>query len=129
MVFRCRYCIVFILLIWTVFAADQSLKIGYLTKREDYIPQENQIIKTFETIEDQFIKTSSSAIQVHLYWGVDRLDKDEISQWASDQLGDVIFDSKLDLSPKEAQLSLLNLCQDLKNQTFVESGQVTCWLE
>lgn len=63
-VFRCRYLIIFIFIIWTVFAADQSLKMNYLTQREEYIPSSNPVIKTFELLEDKFIKTSSSAISI-----------------------------------------------------------------
>lgn len=40
-----------------------------------------------------------------------------------------MFDDQFDLSPKEAQVSILKVCDDLRNQTFVASGQVTCWIE
>jgi len=44
-------------------------------------------------------------------------------------LGDVVFDENLNLSNESDQESLLNLCLELRNQTFVASEQVTCWIE
>mmetsp|Transcript_35748 Transcript_35748/g.54729 ORF Transcript_35748/g.54729 Transcript_35748/m.54729 type:complete len:134 (-) Transcript_35748:579-980(-) len=37
------------------------------------------------------------------------------------------MDEEFDLSSPEAQQSLLDLCEDLKNQDFVLHQEVTCW--
>lgn len=64
-----------------------------------------------------------------MFWGVKQINKDSVTLWDPEELGTVEFDESFDLSPVEAQQSILDLCQKLRNQTFVASSQVTCWIE
>lgn len=110
MVFRCRYCIILLFIIWTVYAIDTALGFGPLTKREEYLPDDHPIIRSLVTIEDEFPAGENDGIQTFIYFGVKDIDKSEVSQWDPENLGEVEFDEKLDLSSIEAQKSLLNFC-------------------
>lgn len=128
-VFRCRYFIVLIFILWTCYAVDQARMISPLTEREKYVEDDHPIMRTLKTMEDDFITTSNSAIRVSIFWGVKDIKKGKVNRWDPADLGEVVFDEDFDLTPKEAQQSLIDFCQDLRSQKFVASGQVICWIE
>jgi len=80
-------------------------------------------------MEDDFLTADNSAIRVSIFWGIKDINKDNIDPWDPADLGEVVFDDKFDLSAVESQKSLMNFCKDLKDQMFIESGQVTCWID
>ena len=50
-----------------------------------------------------------------------------MNKWDPSYIGEVMMDPDFDLSPKEAQQSLLDFCSDLVSQDFVADEIVRCW--
>ena len=59
-------------------------------------------------------------MRVDVFWGVKGLDKEGGSHWDAEFIGKAVMDDKLDLSSKEAQQSLLDFCEDLREEPFVK---------
>jgi hypothetical protein len=53
-------------------------------------------------------------LDIAIFWGVKGIDKSKNNKWDSVYIGEVIMDPDFDLSPIEAQNSLLNFCEDIK---------------
>lgn len=71
-------------------------------------------------------------INVQLYWGVKGIDKSKASMWDAIYIGSVQWDDTFSIYPKEAQLSLIQLCQDLKSTKadhIVLRNEATCWID
>lgn len=102
MVFRCRFCILMVFLFWGVYAVSMALKLSPLTEREEYLPLDHPLLKTRDIIEDGFIATGNTVIPTYLFWGVKDINKDKVSKWDPEDLGEAVFDDDLDISSKEA---------------------------
>ena len=103
MVFRCRYCIILIFVLWTVFAVDRAKSIGPLTQREEYLPLDHPLIINRDIIESEFAAGSNAnSIRVSMYFGVKDINKEQVSMWDPDDLGEVIFDDDFDMTSEEA---------------------------
>lgn len=77
MVFKCRYYIILVFVLWTVFAVDQALGLGPLTQREEYLPADHPLILTRNTIENDFVAGSgTNSILVSIYFGVKDINKE-----------------------------------------------------
>ena len=62
-----------------------------------------------------------------LFWGVKDIDKSKVSMWDPSYIGEPVMDEKFDLTPVEAQQSLIDFCDKLPDLDFVEAGKATCW--
>ena len=103
MVFKCRYFIIFIFVIWTVFAVDRSLNLGPLTQREEYLPTDHPLIKTRDTIENDFVAGGgTNSIIVSIFFGIKDIDKSKVSMWDPTNLGEVIYDDDFDMISEES---------------------------
>lgn len=80
-------------------------------------------------MENDFLTADNSAIRVSIFWGIKDINKDNVDPWDPADLGDVVFDDKFDMSPITSQQSLMDFCKDLREQSFIMSGQVTCWID
>jgi predicted RND superfamily exporter protein len=103
MVFRCRYFIILVFVLWTVFAVDRSLGLGPLTQREEYLPLDHPLILTRDTIENDFVAGSgTNSIRVSIYFGIKDINKEKVSMWDPEDLGEIIYDDDFDMSSEEA---------------------------
>lgn len=53
-------------------------------------------------------------------WGVSGIDKEDVSMWDSEYLGEIEWDNNFNLAPENNQNYLYNLCQDLKDNSLVQ---------
>ncbi len=53
------------------------------------------------------------SIRVRVVWGVDGVDREDVDLFDSSDLGRVNWDEKFDLSGKEAQMKLREICHEL----------------
>ena len=64
--------------------------------------------------------------KVNFYFGVDSLSNQNVNIWDPTLQGRVIFENSFDLSPKEAQQSLIDFCIELNSSSRVIS--MNCWI-
>lgn len=120
MVFKCRYFIILVFVLWTLFAVDRALGLGPLTQREEYLPAEHPLILNRDIIENEFAAGSSAnSIRVSIYFGIKDINKEKVSMWDPEDLGEIIYDDDFDMTSEEAQMSVLQMCKDIRDQFFV----------
>mmetsp|Transcript_4511 Transcript_4511/g.7685 ORF Transcript_4511/g.7685 Transcript_4511/m.7685 type:complete len:401 (+) Transcript_4511:884-2086(+) len=126
-VFAQRYLIVGLFFVWTVVAVYFAVQLSPTTKQEQFLPDDHPIEVVQEISNTKFSTGGLFELSVTAYWGVSGIDKSEVSRWDATYIGEAIMDPDFDLSPVEAQQSLLDLCADLVEQDFVLDRAVTCW--
>lgn len=93
------------------------------------MPDDHRITIILNTLSEKFDGGGDQGFKIYLFWGVKDIDKSDTSFWDATYAGKAIMDPDFDLSSEEAQMSILNLCKDLRKQEFVQNGRVNCWLE
>lgn len=79
-----------------------------------------------------FGRTGIMDINIHVYWGVKDIDKSDASMWDAHYIGEVLWDDSFDLYPKDAQMSLVNFCQELRSEKashIVLDSKASCWID
>ena len=91
--FKGRYILVALVIIWTGVAAWRASLITPLTKDEDFLPEDHWLTKAMRMISTGFNQGGKDeGIIVSLTWGLEDLDKTDVSIWDPDSPGKVIFD-------------------------------------
>ena len=71
------------------------------------MPKDHQISVVIRALSDQFDGGGDNALKIHLFWGVKDINKDDSVYWDSSYVGKGVMDPDFDLSPEEAQKSIL----------------------
>lgn len=100
-----------------------------MTEEEEFLPRDHPIQLVIDALNDKFDGGGDQALKIYLFWGVKDIDKEGGVYWDSSFVGEGVMDPDFDLSPEAAQSSILQLCQDLRKQEFVQNEYVKCWLE
>lgn len=105
--------IVLVFMIWTITAAIFASKLTPLSKEEEFLPPDHQLTKISEIVEENY---SGGIINlgIDIYWGVEGIDKSDVGRWSPENIGEVIWDEKFDLTPIENQQNVMDFCEDLK---------------
>lgn len=122
-----KYPIVLLFVIWTVIASIFAAKLSPLTKEEEFLPDDHPLSLITKLISEEYTSGGVIDLDVDIFWGVKDIDKSAVNKWDPSYIGEVVLDPDFDLSLKEAQLSFLNFCTDLKTQDFVHDQEVNCW--
>jgi hypothetical protein len=57
------------------------------------------------------------------------MNRESRDNWDPQDLGEVILDDQFVIGSLETQQSLVDFCENLKEQSFVVDGSVQCWIE
>lgn len=99
-IFKARFIIIAIVIIWTGIAGWRAALITPLTKDEDFLPEDHWITKAANLISTGFNQGGSEeGVRVSLVWGLKDLDKSEVSRWDPKHPGDIVFDDKFSIAP------------------------------
>ena len=127
-----RYIIVFLFVVVGIFAAIIASDIGPLTKEEEYLPSDSPLMTLQKDVERNFFSTSAlkDSLVVNLNWGINDLDRSDVSTWDVNDIGELIWDEELTVVPARNQQALLDLCTDLRDNRddLVKDKFVTCWV-
>ena len=126
---RLRWFLFFACIIWAGYASHTAKHIGPLTENEEFFPESHPLRITRNIIRTEFTQTNMLSQKVNIYWSVKSINKESASSWNPNFIGEVIFDDDFDLSPVQAQLSLIDLCSSLKTKSFVVNQEVDCWIQ
>lgn len=85
-------------MIWTVVAAIYAFKLSPLTKEEEFLPEDHELMQVWKTVETNFPIGAIVELNVDIYWGVKDIDRDKVVRWDPSYVGEVIWDESFDLS-------------------------------
>ena len=77
------------------------------------MPDDHPFIKLLENQGIDFPNAGVFTLSIIMYWGVKGIGKSDTSMWDANYIGEVKFDPDFSIYSKEAQISLLELCEDL----------------
>ena len=124
---RFAWPIIAIFTVWTVVAAIYAMQLKPLSKEEEFLPADHELMQVWSTVETNFPVGAIVELNVDVYWGVKGINKDKVVRWNPDYVGEVIWDETFDISSEANQRSLLDFCDDLLKQEFVADNFVNCW--
>ena len=130
--------LIILLLSWLGVATYFTLIIQPLSEQGSCLSDANRILKAYNSQDKEFPKTADdSYVKVSLFWGVDGLDRSQLSRWDDSNLGELVWDPSFSVSSPEAQEFIIALCDELKrdegnvNEADNENGGgvVSCFME
>ena len=130
--YRCRYVFVLLFTALGIGALFVAVKIAPLSKQEEFLPFDHQLMVKKYILENHFSETANSedTLNVKLHWGIKGLDRSQVGIWDPADLGTLIWDEKFSIYPRRNQQAILDLCKTLRERTdLVQSERVQCWLE
>lgn len=98
-VFKARYVILFLSLVWFVVTAIFAVEMGPMTKAEDFIDPDHPIMQPIKIITNEFGVKESTGTPINVYWGVSGISKADGDVWDPTWVNTPIFDKNLDISP------------------------------
>ena len=88
---------------------------GPLTEEEEFLPADHPMSQNTKILTERFGGASDYAsLKIVIHFGVQDINKEDVSMWRSDQIGSAMFDPFFKISSIEAQQSILDLCSDLR---------------
>jgi hypothetical protein len=129
-IFKGKYAIIVITLIWFGVACYFTPKMGPQTEQPKFISDDNPIWKPIALMSNEFGAQDDWFTDASIYWGVGEIDREGETSWDPDFIGKISFDDTFDMSAAESQQFLKNLCDDLKTQEFAktEGDNMKCWI-
>lgn len=121
--------IIFVFLIWTGVASYYASQLSPLTKEEEFLPSDHELMQVWQTVEKNFPVGAIVELNIDIFWGVKDVNRDDVVKWEPSYVGEVIWDDSFDLSPEANQQNLLDFCTDLVTQDFVADDYVKCWTD
>ena len=116
-IIKLRYVWVGVFIVLGIVGAVIASRIGPLTKQEEWLPDDNEIIMLSNEVNDNFSKAVEGfeqTIWVHLNWGVKDLDREGVSSWDPEDVGKLVWDDNFTVTPEANQRSIMELCNGLK---------------
>lgn len=84
----------------------QASKLEPVEEEEEFFPDSIEAIYAYNLVKEDFHLSSvdrTVTLNVFYFFGAKGLDRDGISKWDAETLGDLIWDEDFDLSPPENQ--------------------------
>jgi len=108
-----RYVIIGLALVWFVVTAIFAVKMGPMTKAEDFIDPDHPIMQPIKIITNEFGVKESAGTPISVYWGVSGINLADGDIWDPTWVNAPIFDTTLDISPTKNQKWLKDFCTGL----------------
>jgi hypothetical protein len=104
MVFKGRYFIIFIFVIWISQACLYASQMGPLTEPEEFIPKYHPAIKGWTIMSENFTSQEerSEKIELQLVWGLKDIDRTGENRWNPEFVGKLIFDDEFNPATVES---------------------------
>mmetsp|Transcript_25646 Transcript_25646/g.30118 ORF Transcript_25646/g.30118 Transcript_25646/m.30118 type:complete len:178 (-) Transcript_25646:858-1391(-) len=105
--------------------------IGPLTKEEEFLPSDHELMVFLKDIENNFPSSQElrDSVMVNLNWGVKDLDRSATTAWDSENMGKLVWDDDFKIAPARNQEVLIDLCTELRDtSSIVKDNRVTCWI-
>lgn len=122
-----RWAIIPFALLWVAFAIWRVTKMGALSEQEKWLPSSHPLQVLFELNDEYTSGGDADSIKMYIMYGIDGIDKGGVGLWDSTEFGSIEYSETFDLS--KHYKAVYDTCQELKTQSFVLDGDVTCWLE
>lgn len=107
---RCRWCIIIISFIAFAFVGWKASQIEGLSEEEKFIADDNPIQRGQTILTNEFGTSNDDKPDVILFWGVEKLNKTEVTAWNASFAGTAIFDKNFNLDSKENRKFLQDVC-------------------
>ena len=88
-IYKYRFCIIFIFLIWFIISLSIAVDIGPLTETEQYLSSDHYFMIVQNKIKENFSGQGARIIKVFVFWGVTTINNKEVDAWDPDQLGNI----------------------------------------
>ena len=116
-VIRFKYLVMIVFIGLIAVAAYFASQIQGLSEEEAWFPDDHFMQKMTEWPSDYYGGAVSELIHERFVWGVQEwLNRDDWNRWDTQDWGKVEFDDSFDLSPVDAQLHILHVCDVLTNE-------------
>lgn len=116
-------------MIWFFLAAWKAGQITGLSEEEKFIADDNPIQKGQTILKDKFSVSSDAKPDVILFWGVEKLNKTDVTAWNASFAGTAIFDKGFNLDSRENRKFLQDVCGLMKYQSFIVNATTECWTD
>ena len=123
-----KYLIIIVFVIWAGVATYIGSQLQPIQEQEEFLPDDHPLTIVTNEMEENF-GSSRYVLAVHIYWGVKDIDRYKTTMWDASYAGDVVWDEDFSIYSVEAQQSLLNFCEDLREYSNVLDGEVECWTD
>lgn len=127
--FKCRWVIVILSVIWFALATWKAGQITGLSEEEKFIADDNPIQKGQTILSNEFGVSNDAKPDVILFWGVEKLNKTDVSPWNASYAGTAIFDKNFNLDSRENRKYLQDVCGLMKYQSFIVNASTECWTD
>ena len=107
--------LIILLLPWLGVATYFTFFIQPLSEQGSCLSDANRILKAYNSQDKEFPKTADdSYVKVSLFWGVDGLDRSQLSRCDDSNLGELVWDPSFSVSSPQAQQFIMTLCEGLR---------------
>ena len=103
--YRCRYFLFLFFVVAGIGGVYVATKMGPLTKGEEMMHKDMQVIRTQDIMLDVFDTGlgTPSTLSVQVTWGVKELDRSQIKDWDPTDVGILVWDDKFTVAPPANQ--------------------------
>jgi len=121
--------IIVIFVIWIGASIGFASQLSPLSRSEEFLSDDHPLMEIQNVQTANFVSGGVYNMAIDIYWGVEDIDKSDTSMWDPVYIGEAIMDENFDLSPPDAQQSLIDFCTDLPTRDFILNKDVTCWMD
>lgn len=125
-----KWIIIPIVLIWVGIAIWRVTEFRSATVALEMLPSDHYLRKLIDSLRNDYhTGGNDDTINISIIWGIDGVNRGGIDRWDADNRGKIIWDSNFDMSSTSAQQRILDICNDLRTNSLVRAGTVTCWVQ
>ena len=106
-IYKFRFCIIVIFLIWLIISMSIAVDIGPLTESEQYLSSDHYLMVVQNKIKENFSGQGARLIKVFVFWGVKSIDNKGMDKWDPTQLGEIVWDDTFNIYSEEAQIQMM----------------------
>ena len=104
MVFKSRYIILALFIVWIGFASAFASQIGPLTEEEEFIPKYHPNVRVWTIFGENFTRENerSENVEINLVWGTQDINREGENMWDPEFIGQIVFNEEFDLTRVES---------------------------
>ena len=87
-----RWLFIILFAIWSCIAVNMASKLTPLSKHEKFLKDHHPINVLLDRSNEEFGASGIFELRIFIHWGVQDIDKSNVTQWDSKYIGEVVFD-------------------------------------
>ncbi|KAJ3449434.1 sterol-sensing domain [Anaeramoeba flamelloides] len=123
-----RYLIILIFLSLLVFFSIKASQLKPAEEPAQFLPDDLPLMKAVNLEESGFAQ-KENVLTGYILWGIETIDRTGVDPLETQELGEVIYDKEFEPSSQESQNYIIQVCDQVKKESWVENGKIICFME